>query len=113
MVCHGKAALARIVEREKGRKEGRKDLATWTFREDGTVTVETSEYIDTGRWRFEDSCMRVTWNSYIPPQNREHCWETFFRPLTASDVHGRSWEDDRDAVPQGVGCVRANKIHKS
>ncbi len=83
-------------------KEGKKYITRWRFYKDNEVIVTSTGYVDAGRWQFKDECVHITWPSFIPPENREHCWETFIRPIKPKDVHGDSWQGNR--------CVRANKV---
>jgi hypothetical protein len=85
-------------------KTGKDYVAKRTFRPDGRALAEAHGYGRThvGEWRFEETCVRIIWESLIPPENREHCWETLLRPITATCASGDSW--------QGIGIVRAQKL---
>ena len=91
-----------LLGRWSVKKDGKKYVTEWTFRRDGNAIVEAPVYTHEGEWRFEDDCVRVIWESWIPPENREHCWETLLRPIKATGVRGDSWE--------GPHCLQAHKL---
>ena len=73
--------------------------AEWTFREDGKL-IDPSSGAVTGTWKIEPTAVRITWPTFMP-KSQEHCWESFYRPIRATDVRGDSW--------RGQGMVRAVK----